>query len=133
MSDVTSRRLALSLSPSYSNSSLYKALLPKKPAFDAHRALPDARATADVLATRAMSSLLSDCGDALISLEQLVLKAHADYNTQFADAAPAKKARVCGYCKGTEQPYHASKTTCPKLLREKAAAAGGAASAEADA
>ena len=96
---------------SYSNSSLYKALLPKAPRFNAHRALPDATATAAVLGTREMSALLrrANLGGALISLDQLVLKAHADYNKQFAEAGAAHtKKRVCRYCNGAEQPYTTS-------------------------
>ena len=115
---------------SYSNSSLYKALLPKAPSFDAHRALPDATATASILGSKEMSALLrrANLGDALISLDQLVLKAHADYNKQFAEAgaarAPgARKQYVCRYCNGAELPYHATQRTCPKRLREMAAAA----------
>ena len=115
---------------SYSNSSLYKALLPEAPRFNAHRALPDATATAAVLGTKEMSALLrrANLGGALISLDQMVLKAHADYNKQFAEAgaarAPgARKQYVCRYCNGAELPYHATQRTCPKRLRDEAAAA----------
>ena len=63
-----------------------------------------------------MSALLrrANLGGALISLDQLVLKAHADYNKQFAEAGAAHtKKRVCRYCNGAEQPYHKSRARCP--------------------
>jgi len=76
-----------------------------------------------VLGTKEMSALLrrANLGGALISLDQLVLKAHADYNKQFAEAGAAHtKKRVCSYCKGAEQPHHKTRATGPKRLREEA-------------
>ena len=81
-----------------------------------------------MLASKEMVALLQkgDLKGALVSLDQMVLKVRTDYNKRFDSAAPAagqKRPRACGYCKGTELPYHATKRTCPKRLREEAAAA----------
>eukprot|EP00966_Prymnesium_polylepis_P279310 6452896-Prymnesium_polylepis.1 len=94
--------------PSYSNSSLYKALCPKAPDLAWHTAKADAQATAAVLASPPMRQLLFSsppCAalkSALISVDQLVLKVHAQFNSRFKDEPAAKAARkpkTCSYCK----------------------------------
>jgi hypothetical protein len=116
--------------PSYSNSSLYKALCPKAPALAWHTAKADAQATAAILASAPMRKLLftsPPCDalkSALISIDQLVLKVHSQFNSRFDQAAPAKKARApstCSYCKGAVGPLGHRISTCPKKKADEEA------------
>jgi len=97
-----------------------------------HRAVDDARATAEVLKSDAFRPLLAklEGTKSLIALDQLVLAVHHAHNERVKAATgtgqPATKKRrvsTCTYCGGREQPAHLSRRTCPKRLREEAAAA----------
>ena len=119
--------------PSFSNKSLTAALTRSSlDQFVWHRAVDDARATGLVLQSGPFRAMLANLegSAALIKLDQLVLAVHHAHNERVKAASgtgqPASKKRkvsVCTYCGGREQPAHLTRRTCPKRLREEAAAA----------
>lgn len=72
-----------------------------------------------------MAALLPRAGEACISVDQLVLKAHKEFNKRF-ETAPSRQLgaapRICSYCKGVALPAHTDRRTCPQRAADEAAA-----------
>eukprot|EP00966_Prymnesium_polylepis_P320984 7377319-Prymnesium_polylepis.1 len=59
--------------------------------------------------------------NALISVDQLVLKVHAQFNSRFKDQPAAKrKPETCSYCKGAVGPNGHTIKSCPKKQSDEA-------------
>lgn len=71
-------------------------------------AAADALDTSYILCSTPMAALLRKTGEACISLDQLALKAHTEFNRRFEAEPPAAASgkRKCSYCQGAVLPAH---------------------------